>query len=102
VFVLYNFKYKCELENVFSVLETRSLSADLQKICIIFVYTGIKGIFCFLIICAPAMLRTGIVFGGVCLCVCLCVCLTTCNLVGICPMVNAITDWKLVRFNLDL
>jgi len=47
-----------------------------------------------------------------CLCVHLCVCLSTksqkllirnrCNLVGICPMVNARSDWKLVTFDLDL
>jgi len=51
----------------------------------------------------PAMLETGIVFGDVCLCVCPHkISKTTNNLVGICPMVNTRSDWKLVAFDLDL
>jgi len=50
-----------------------------------------------------------IVFGGVCECVCLFAqnlkklpISNQCNLVGICPTVNARSVWKLVTFDLDL
>jgi len=60
-----------------------------------------------IITCAPAMLQAGTVFGSVCLSVCLCIGphkilktvyqkLNWCSLVGICPIMNARSGWKLV------
>jgi len=66
-----------------------------------------------LILLPARMLQAGIVFGGVCVCVRVCVCVSVrtkfqkllygnrCNLVGICPVVNAWSGWKLVTFDLD-
>jgi len=56
------------------------------------------------------MLRAGIVLGSVCVSVCLSICLKSrklltrnwCNLVEICPTINAKSVWKLVIFDLDL
>jgi len=51
-------------------------------------------------------LRAGIVFAGICVSVCTMsqklLIRNWCNLVGICPMVNARGGWKLVSFDLGL
>jgi len=52
------------------------------------------------------MLRAGIVFAGICVSVCTksrkLLIRNWCKLVGICPIVNSRSIWKLVTFDLDL
>jgi len=65
---------------------------------------------CAYLLLPARMLPAGIVCGGVCLWVCVSVRRKSrkllvgnrCNLVGICPMGDAKSDWKLVTFDLDL
>jgi len=58
--------------------------------------------------CMPAMLRACMVFGSISLCVSVCLhkiskllMRNQCNLIGIWPMENATSAWKLVTFDLD-